>query len=280
MSVDWLDKLALDPSRTDGSGERTFRLALFTQMLAACVHDTKLLRTMGLRLLVLCARVLPGSVGKVTAAMRKEMRASESTAFAMMRVKADEVDLEERMRVVDLLLGQHRHEDQDPKKLGRRVTLLAYAFCRESEVRAALPSFEYIGEYIWGLKAQNKRSAVCAAMHKAVIEMVERGQLKERDAATLTDLWFAKKQVTKAKYVIAQMGNRNRRKRLEVVSMNAEEDLPESRRREIAEEHHERIDGVPREAMRAQFRGMTAAQVTAHLQKLHEAAEARRLAQL
>lgn len=271
MSLDYLDRLALDPSRTDGAGERTFRLGLFTQILAACVHDTRCLEVMGLRLLVLCARVLPGSVMRVKASVRRQMQAAEGSAFQMMRVNADGVDLEERMRVAELLLGTGAHGIQHPGSLGRRVTLLAYAFCREPEVRAALPSFEVIGRDIWRLRATNPRSAVCAAMKKAVTEMVARGQLREKDAQALTDMWWAKKKATKAKYARAQMGNTNR------TLHPAEDDLPESRREELMQEHRDRIDGVPREAMRPQFRTMTADEIRRHFQRLEAEAEKRRL---
>ena len=282
MTPELLDRAALDPVRVDGAGERTFRAALLNQVLAACVSDRPVLRVMGLRAMILCSRMLPGCLPKLTAGLRQEMRAAEMGAHASMRINAADIELDEMQRVVDLILHDPR---QKPEDIGRRVTLLAYAFCRESAVRAALPSFEVIGRDIWGLRARNPRSAVCAAMQAVVTSMVRRGQLKENAARELTEMWFAKRAATRAKYHTAQQGNGNRRQSIQAVASSHDDhaaqlaDDPDQQHRanELKQEHAERIDGVPRQAMRPQFRGMTPAQIRAHLSALHEASELRRL---
>jgi len=280
MTPELLDRAALDPGRVDGAGERTFRAALLNQVLAACVSDRPALRVMGLRAMILCSRMLPGCLPRLTAALRQEMSAAEIGAHASMRINAADIELDEMQRVVDLILHGPKHEPED---IGRRVTLLAYAFCRESAVRAALPSFEVIGREIWGLRARNPRSAVCAAMKAVVTSMVRRGQLRENAARELTEMWFAKRAATRAKYHTAQQGNGNRRQSIQAAAEPHEEDAPaddldqQQRAHELKQEHAERIDGVPRQAMRPQFRGMTPAQIRAHLTALHEASELRRL---
>ncbi len=277
MMPEMIDRAALDPSRVDGAGSRTFRAALLTQVLTACVGDRPALRVMGLRAMILCSRLLPGCLPRLTAALRQDMSRAEMGAHASMRINADGVEMDEVQRVVDLILHGPK---QEPEDIGRRVTLLAYAFCRDGAVRLALPSFEVIGRDIWGLRAKNPRSAVCAAMKSVVTLMVRRGQLRQQDAQQMTEMWFAKKAATRAKYHTAQVGNSNRR--LSSSADDAEmssEDLDQQRRaqEELRREHAERVDGVPRQAMRPQFREMSPAAIRQHLQALHEAEERRRL---
>lgn len=279
MMPEMIDRAALDPSRVDGAGSRTFRAALLTQVLTACVGDRPALRVMGLRAMILCSRLLPGCLPRLTAALRQDMSRAEVGAHASMRINADEVEMDEVQRVVDLILHGPK---QEPEDIGRRVTLLAYAFCRDGAVRLALPSFEVIGRDIWGLRAKNPRSAVCAAMKSVVTQMVRRGQLRHQEAQQMTEMWFAKRAATRAKYHAAQMGNGNRRQSSADDADGTEassEDLDQQRRaqEELRREHAERVDGVPRQAMRPQFRDMSPAAIRQHLQSLHEAEERRRL---
>lgn len=88
--------------------------------------------------------------------------------------------------------------------LGRRVTLLAYAFDRSPMMRAALPSMERIGA-LWGLSAENTRSAVCAAFVKVKAELLRAGMVKQR-----FHFWFEKSDEAKVIYAQAQEGNHNR----------------------------------------------------------------------
>jgi len=56
-------------------------------------------------------------------------------------------------------------------KLGKRVMIFAYLSCRSEAVRRTLPSLEVIGR-LWGLKAENKRSAPDAAVQKMKEELL------------------------------------------------------------------------------------------------------------
>jgi hypothetical protein len=150
------------------------------------------------------------------------------------------------------------------------VSLLAYAFERGDGVRSVLPSFEAIGA-LWGLKARNQRSAVCAAMDKTVRQMVEKGQLRSCDYEQMTELWFAKKRVTRERYHAAQIGNDNR---VAKAAPADDEYLSESARQAVKKAHAELIEGVP---VKPEFKGLSALELRARLQRLHEAADLRRL---
>ncbi len=264
------DVAALDLSRVDGAGERSWRVVLFSQVLVACVWGRPCLEVMGLRLWVLCERLVPGSMPGTSAGMRKRLGAA--MVGVDMQVEPGETSMEDRARLVELLVG---HE-VEPRRLGRRVTLLGYAFERGEVMRAALPSFEKIGE-LWGLRARNKRSAVSAAMRELVRTMVERGQMRGPAGHGLTELWFAKKRVTRERYALAQVGNGNRsgdgetRRRGDV----EEEVEPVCVREALRREHEERVAGL--RAVKPEFRAMSPRELRDHFARLEAAAEARRL---
>jgi hypothetical protein len=94
--------------------------------------------------------------------------------------------------------------EASPWRMGRRASLLAYAFNRGPVVRAALPSFEKIGE-LWGLTAANKRSAVSAAMNALRAELVRSAGMPAGFR-----FWFEKSPEARAVYAEVQMGNTNR----------------------------------------------------------------------
>ena len=261
MSNEYYDIAALDSSRVDGAGERTWRLGLFCQVLLACVTGRPSLEEMGLRLWVLCERLCPGSMPRTNFHMRRRLWGAESSAWHAMQVMPGETSMDDCGRLVDLLTGG----ESEPVRLGRRVTLLGYAFERGPEMRAVFPSFESIGEH-WGLRARNKRSAVSAAMRGLVRTMVERGQLRVPEAHALSELWFAKKRVTRERYAAAQVGNGNR--------CAHDEDEPLEVREMLRMEHEERVAGVP---VRREFSGMSPRELRAHFERLERAAEARRL---
>lgn len=292
MSNEYYDIAALASSRVDGAGVRTWRLGLFCQILLACVSGRPCLEEMGLRLWVLCERLCPGSMPRTNREMRRRLWVAESAAWKAMQVMPGETSVDDCGRLVDLLTGG----ECEPVRLGRRVTLLGYAFERGPEMRAVFPSFENIGEH-WGLRARNKRSAVSAAMRGLVRTMVERGQLRVPEAHELTELWFAKKRVTRERYAAAQVGNSNRlgdsetgrrlRRRLGDSERGRlgewetgrggdsdSDDEPASVREMLRLEHEERISGVP---VRREFAGMSPRELRAHFEKLERAAEARRL---
>lgn len=268
MSNEHHDIAALDLSRVDGAGPRTWRLSLFSQILLACVAGRPSVEVMGLRLWVLAERLSPGRLPRTKARMRKRLQAVAMEAWQVMQLEPGDTTMTDKDRLLDLLLGA----ECEPVKLGRRVTLLGYAFERGEMMRAALPSFEVIGE-LWGLRAGNKRSAVCAAMDKLVRGMVERGQMRQGEAAHLSDLWFAKKKAACEAYAAAQMGNHNRSAKAD----EASDEMPLSRKLELQAEHAERVRGVP---VRAEFAKMSPLQLKRHLASLAAAAEERRLASL
>lgn len=137
---------------------------------------------------------------------------------------------------------------QTPWETGRRVTLLAYALNRGVVVREVLPSFESIG-LLWQLRAENKRSAVCAAMNKLREEMMRTGKLPRGFR-----FWFEKSDEARAVYESVQLGNHNRT----------------GGSKEAAETY----EGVP---IKQAFARLDERQRRRVLNELHEAAEAKRL---
>lgn len=274
MSNEYYDIAAMDPLRTGGAGERSFRVGLLTQVLLACVAGRPALEVMGLRLWVLCERLCPGVLPGTNAAMRKRLAGVLREAWEVLQVSAGDTEADDVRRVVEILLGM----ETVPWKMGRRVTLLAYFFVREDMRQVALPSFEVIGQ-LWMLRAKNPRSAVCAAMDKLLGELVKRGFLRQAHEEMLPNWWFQKKQGTKKKYAIAQVGNRNRADSRCAVdgglsAVDETDDAPGCVREALRREHAELVQGVP---VRAAFQHLTPLQLRRRLNELHEAAEMRRL---
>ena len=113
------------------------------------------------------------------------------------------------------------------ERIGRRASLLAYAFNRGPVVRDALPNFATIGG-LWELTAANKRSAVSAAMNKLREEMVRTAQVPAGFR-----FWFEKSPEARVVYAAAQMGNANRSGGggAEGEEMGSQARTPEMRRR-------------------------------------------------
>ncbi len=151
---------------------------------------------------------------------------------------------EDARRVFELIMGA----EVTPWRIGRRASLLAYALNRGVIIRAALKNFVKIGE-LWELRAANKRSAVSAAMDKLREELVKHGQLP-----STFRFWFEKDEEASAAYEQAQMGNDNR----------------DGHNRYEAE----LIEGIP---LKRAFAHMTADARRLELNKLHAAAELKRL---
>lgn len=260
---EFYDIAALDSSRVDGAGERSARVTLFSQVLVACVVDACSLKEMGLRAWLLCERLMPGCLPPTRAKLRKELHVVSTLCWDYLHIGVADATFEDRGQVVEMITGGL----SEALALGRRVSLLAYAYERGPVVRAALPSFEAIGK-LWGLRARNPRSAVCAAMQAVVRGVVEKSQLRDmHDEMGLTEFWFAKKRVTRRRCEVAQMGNTNRK-------ASEEEDLPVCVREALRREHEELVHGVP---VRAEFRGLSPLQLRRKLQGLAEEAERRRL---
>ena len=98
-------------------------------------------------------------------------------------------------------------------RIGRRASLLAYALNRGVIIRDALESFEVIGG-LWGLSAENKRSAVCAAMNVLREEMIKTAQLPEGFR-----FWFEKDHAARIVFVIEEELARAALHRLRLVPM-------------------------------------------------------------
>jgi hypothetical protein len=96
-----------------------------------------------------------------------------------------------------------------PRYLGRRLSLMAYAFNRGAVILRVFPSMESIG-HLWGLSADNKRSAVCAALVKLKKEILRGGWMTKHRRLNSFQFWFEKSEEAKANYAEAQMGNGNR----------------------------------------------------------------------
>lgn len=259
-----VDMAALRGVRVDGAGERPPRVTLFCRLLENAVRGKPPVEDMGWRMWLMLERLAPGSVWRLKDAeeRRAVLRVAREAGGALdLAGVVQEVAVEDVQRVACLLVAG---EDQ-PRRLGRRVMLLAYAFCRESgPVRAALESFEDMGQHL-GLTANNKRSAVSAAMKVLVKSIIESGELRHQDHPR-TELWFAKKRETRERCARAQRGNENRRNAL----AKQEEQGEDSAKAELAEV----LEGVP---VKPEWRGLTASQVRQRLSALHEEAERRRL---
>lgn len=135
------------------------------------------------------------------------VRRTSRTASCWLLLLTGGVPMERRMAVMEMLCGRVMDEPGRRSvlwKLGRRVSLLAYALNRGVIIRAVLNSFETIGEK-WGLTAENKRSAVSAAMNAVREEMVRTGHLP-RDFR----FWFEKDAEARLVYAQVQAGNGNR----------------------------------------------------------------------
>jgi hypothetical protein len=200
--------------------------------------------------------------------LKAEMGARQSLA-----VSVGDVSMEEVIQVVDLLLlGVNT---ADLRSLGRRVTLLGYAMVREPEMQRILPSQESIGE-LWGLSAQNKRSAVSAALKVAVRSVLDRWYPKHSHADLPT--WYGKRKETRAKYAQAQVGNTNRedaemRRWGDAETAHEDDaDAPACVREARKAEHHQRVRGIP---VKLELARKTPAELHKYLQALHEAAEQR-----
>lgn len=136
--------------------------------------------------------------------MVREVAASSARWLLILR---GGVTLERVMAVFEMLCGRVHEQPGNQGvlwKLGRRVSLLAYALNRGVIVREVLESFEVMGEK-WGLRAENKRSAVSAAMNGLREEMVRTGHLPEGFR-----FWFEKCAEARLVYAQAQLGNGNR----------------------------------------------------------------------
>jgi hypothetical protein len=157
------------------------------------------------------------------------------------------VELCQRVAVFELLVGSETRL----WRMGRRASLLAYALNRGVIIREALECFEKIGE-LWGLRARNKRSAVCEAMNVLRAELVRFGRLPEGFR-----FWFEKEAGARLVYAEVQRGNQNRGSGIS----NLEQGTPN-------DEGDEEWRGVP---VREEWRGLSTAERKRRLDALWKA---------
>jgi hypothetical protein len=157
------------------------------------------------------------------------------------------VELSQRMAVFELLVGSETRL----WRMGRRASLLAYALNRGVIIREALESFEKMGE-LWGLRARNKRSAVCEAMNVLRAELVRFGRLPKGFR-----FWFEKEAGARLVYAEVQRGNQNRGSGIS----NLEQGTPN-------DEGDEEWRGVP---VREEWRGLSTAERKRRLDALWKA---------
>jgi hypothetical protein len=94
------------------------------------------------------------------------------------------------------------------EKLGKRVMVFAYIFCRSETVRRTVPSLEVMGR-LWGLRATNKRSAPDAAVQRMKEEM-EGYFMRTGHRAEDIMMPGQKSAESRRKYSAVQMGNNHR----------------------------------------------------------------------
>lgn len=231
-----------EPARESGADE------LLMALLGNAVCGAEGIEEMGLRAWVMCARLAADACPAPSAAERRQMR--EAAVVCGGRLELPAANPEVMGDVARMVVGHC----VTAWAIGRRVSLLAYAFCPHDDVLAVLRSFDHIG-VLWKLQADNKRSAVCAAMKKLKEDIFRR-------RAWRVALWFEKRETTIRKYEAAQIGNTNRRdgeQRSEPADGDDDEGTEAARARE---EMAVIVCGV---RVKRRFATMTAIQLREHL---------------
>lgn len=236
--------LSFDALRPASEEPTAGRDSLFVVVTNNALAGRPALEEIGYRTWIMAARCFV-PVPVATAADKRAMQKIATQCnggFAVPRT-------EDAQAVFELILGVAT----GARSMGRRVTLLGYALNRSVIVREALPNFEEIGK-LWELRAANKRSAVCAGMNKLRAELVRVGKLPPSFR-----FWFEKSADVRAVYEQCQRGNDNRAHGVGESAVrydkHAAHDVPLKRK----------FARMSKEAMRHE------------LNRLHEAAERRRL---
>jgi hypothetical protein len=269
-----VDVLMHDEEGVLGVDVSPARLSLLSLLLCNAVGGRPGLGVMGARMWWMLGVLCPG-LGLAGVKLSRGDRALVGGCCGLDLAGAAEVELVDRWRVGELVRG----DAGGLMELGRRVSLLAYMLERGPVVREALPCMESIG-LLWGLRATNKRSAICAAMMKIQGDMDKCGmRLTMREPAVL---WFQKARSARVSYEVVQRGNHNRKGGVKV---DEEEDEEAVRVREevrvLTDEVYEMVGRIRVRAepvpMKAEFQGLSPGQLRLRLDALHEAAERRRL---
>ena len=108
-----------------------------------------------------------------------------------------------------IMLGLLTRKGWSAREVGLRALCFVYAFQPRASARPALArSLDAIGHAV-GLTAENKRSAVSAALKRTALDLMQRMQRRERSHAT-AELWFMKREGCRAALSKAMKGKRNR----------------------------------------------------------------------
>jgi hypothetical protein len=108
-----------------------------------------------------------------------------------------------------IMLGLLTRRGWSAREVGLRALCFVYALQPRASARPALArSLDAIGHAV-GLTAENKRSAVSAALKRTALDLMQRMQRRERSHAT-AELWFMKREGCRAALSKAMKGKRNR----------------------------------------------------------------------
>ena len=108
-----------------------------------------------------------------------------------------------------IMLALMTRKGWSAREVGLRALCFVYAFQSRKSARPALAaSLDAIGHAV-GLKAENKRSAVSAALKRTALELMQRMQRRDRSHA-MAELWFMKREGCRAALSKAMKGKRNR----------------------------------------------------------------------
>lgn len=249
----------------DAASERAEAFAFFLRVLGNAVEGRPPLVEMGYRVWMMAARYAPGvcphSERSDLLAMRR--LGAECQAHLSLGTLSEEMSRD----VFEFVLGSATTAE----RMGKRVSVLAYGINTSAAVRAALPSMEAIGN-LWGLSAENKRSAVSAAAKKILREAREK--MERRDARhrnVIAALWYAKRAVTIEKYQQAQIGNANR------LGQHRDDGEMDEERVAARAAAAELRCGIP---VKAEFARLTPEQLKHRLKRLADEWEAKRLAEI
>lgn len=216
------------------AGRDELLMAITTQ----CFEGKPFLLEAGLRFCAMAWRA--GVPVPRNANERRQMRSVTLACNGSLRLPRSD----EAASVFEFLMGN----ETKPHLIGRRLSLMAYAFNRGPVIRDVFPAMEDIGK-LWGLSAVNKRSAICAALVKLKKEILRGGWLTKHRRMESFHFWFEKPEEAKATYREVQMGNTNRQGR--------EECAPD--------EVRELIHGIP---VKAEFRGLSPQELRRRLDAL------------
>jgi len=123
-----------------------------------------------------------------------------------------------------IMLALMTRKGWSAREVGLRALCFVYAFQSRKSARPALAaSLDAIGHAV-GLKAENKRSAVSAALKRTALELMQRMQRRDRSHA-MAELWFMKREGCRAALSKAMKGKRNRLRRNVETRMTNEEPI-------------------------------------------------------